>query len=78
MQYVNRASEFGNIHHALDAALVANSDLANARANRFHGLPVIGIFSHLHLKKLLAGFVASIFRKAAEVGPRAAAKLDLA
>jgi hypothetical protein len=69
MQDINCFCEFGNVHHAIDATFVANSDFPDTRANVFHWLPVLGFHPQLHPKELLASFPAGVLWKAAKICP---------
>jgi len=64
MQYVDRIGELGYIHNAKRTAGIANPDLSNARLNRIHRFPVVGIEALLHLEDLPACLPSRLIWKA--------------
>jgi len=65
MQYMNSVGESCHVDHPLCAKCITQAELADARTDRRHRLPITGIETLLNLIQFMTGLTPSVLREVA-------------
>jgi hypothetical protein len=76
VKHIDHIGERGDIDHAEGVGSLANPDLANARANRRHGPPIIRVEPALYSIQLVARFPSGVCGETPKIVQRAAEERD--